>query len=334
VLRSILDDAAAGKLGAAEPVKKIGDYYGACMDDAGIEKKGRKAIQPLLTKASKVRDPKSWFAMLLELHKVGDDAVWQVSAQPDFVNSSMNVLWMEAGGLTLPDRDYYVEASFKDKLDAYRAHLVRMFGLLGRKPAAAAAAAADVLRIETELAKVTKTGVEARVIKDMYNPKTLDELKGLSASVDWKAYFKGLGVAAPASVIVGTPKFFQALDGLRKTQKPAAWQAYFTYRVIAGNAFAVGKRFDDEMFALRQALTGVKAPRERYKRCIDGVDGALPEYLGPAFVERSFPGTSKAAANALIDALFASMETQIGKLDWMSAATRPPPRPSSPSSSV
>ena len=322
VLRAILEDAAAGKLGTGEPATKVGAFYGSCMDEAAIEKKGTKAIKPLLTRAGKVRDAKTWFAMVLELQKLGVNAVWSVATESDFANSTQNALWLESGGLSLPDRDYYTEAKFKDKVDAFRAHLVRMFGLLGKKPAQAAAAADAVIAIETQLASVTKTGVERRDIPGMYNPKKIAELSGLTASIDWKAYFKGLGIDPGPQVIVASPKFFQALDGLRKATKPAAWQAYFTYQLISSSAFAVGKKYDDEMFALRQALTGVKQPRERYKRCIDATTGAMPEYVGQPYVERAFPGESKQAAIDLVDAIFASMDDRLGKLDWMTATTQ------------
>ncbi|MEZ4368462.1 MAG: M13 family metallopeptidase [Kofleriaceae bacterium] len=322
VLRKILEEAAAGTLGKDEVSTKIGGYYGSCMNEGAIEKQGTKPIKSLLAKVGKVSSAKAWQAAVVELHKLGVPAVWATFAEADFADSTQNIVWLESGGLGLPDRDYYSDAKFADKVEVYRAHVARMFELLGRKPAAAKTAAEQVLQIETALAAVTKTGVEARDIGAMYNPTEPAALKDVSKSIDWKGYWKALGVNPGAKVNVASPKFFAAIDGLRKTIKPAAWASYFTYHLISESAFSVGKKYDDEVFALQQALSGVKTQRDRYKRCVDATTYAMPEYVGQPFVARAFPGTSKQAATDQIAAIADAMNAAIGKLDWMSPATQ------------
>ncbi len=316
-IRSLLEDDAKGT--STDPgAKKLGDFYASCMDETAIEKAGMSGIRALLSKTTKVRDASSWFAAVTELHKTGIDVVWNVSSGPDLKDSTMNVTQIDSSGLGLPDRDYYVEAKFADKLAAYKAHVGKMLAL-----AKAQGSPHDVIAIETELAKVTKTGVERRDVPASYNPTDLKALGKQVSSVDWKAYFKALGVTPSAKIIVGTPKFLDAIDGLRKQFKPAQWSTYFTYHLLAGTAATLPKALDEEAFELQKILTGVEQQRERYKRCIDMTTGALGEVLGKQYSDKYFPEPAKQTATKLVDAIVASMHDDLSHLDWMSEQTRP-----------
>src|SRR5437660_3260647 len=123
-----------------------------------------------------------------------------------------------------------------------------MLDLAGTKKADAAAA--DVVAIETELAKVTKPALERRDPNGMYNPIDAKGLAKLARSIDWKAYFAALEITPSAKIVVGTPKFFAALDGLRARFRPAQWANYFTFHLLEDSAFALPKVFDDEAFEL------------------------------------------------------------------------------------
>lgn len=321
ILRQIMDDAAAGKVGTAVG-KKIGDYYASCMDETAIEKRGLSSIKNVLTKIGRVKDDGSWLAAVVDLHKLGVNVMWGVAPDADFEDATTNVLFVDSGGLKLPDRDYYVEATFKDKLAAYRMHLGRMFELLGRNKVVAQAAAEDVIAIETALAKVTKTGTERRDLPALYNKFDQAGLAKLSSRVDWTAYFTGLGFDPGKKIIVTTPAFMQAIDGVRTTFAAKQWVNYFTYHLVSASALALPRRFDDEAFALTKALRGVEKKRDRYKRCIDATTDAMSEYVGQPFVDRAFPGASKQAASQMVDAIAEAMGKQFDHLDWMSAETK------------
>ncbi len=290
------------------------------MDEAAIEKAGITAIKPLLDRTLKVKDAKSWMAALVDLHKVGIWLVWQVSVEPDLENSTVNVVTLDPWGLGLPDRDYYLKDDFKAVRDGYQQNVAKLLALGGvAKPEAAAA---DVVAVETEIAKLMKTRVERRDIKAAYNPTDLKKLGKQTKSVDWKAYFKALGATPSTKIVVGTPKFFAALDGLRKRLKPAQWSAYFTYNLLYDTAIALPKSFDDAAFAHRQLVMGVAEKPPRFKRCIDQTTIAMSELLGKAYVDKHFGAQSKQSAVSLIEAIAAAMNDEIGKLDWMSAETR------------
>jgi putative endopeptidase len=321
-LRTILEDARAGKGGDDPIMAKLGAFYGSCMDEAGIEKAGLSGIQPLLDKIGKVKDAKSLVGALVDLHNVGVGVGFGAGSEGDFADSSKNVLWVDSGGLGLPDRDYYFKDDFKDKVAAYREHLVAVFKLLGRDAKKADAAAGNVLAIEQQLAEVTRDGVARRDLPKLYNPHDLAGLAKLTPKIDWKAYLTGRGNAEHAKVIVTTPEFFSRLDQMIGTVKAAEWQDYLTYHLIDGMSFALPKKFDDESFAFEQKLSGVEKQRERYKRCIDATGFALNEALAQPYIEKMFPGTSKQAAIETVSSIARAFDGEIDKLDWMSAETK------------
>ena len=298
--------------------KQLGAFYASCMDEAAIEKAGMAGVKPLYARASKVTDAKSWFTAMTELQRAGVGVVWGIGSGPDLKDSTMNITQLDSGGLGLPDRDYYLDAKFKDKLAAYTTHVGKMLAL-----AKAPGAAADVVAIETELAKVTKTGVEKRDVPASYNPTTLDALAKQVISVNWKAYFKALGVTPSEKINVGTPRYFAAVDVLRTQFKPAQWATYFTYHLLEEAAPSLPKAFDDEAFELQKILTGVEKQRERNKRCIDATTAALGELLGKQYSDKYFPEPAKQTATKLVDAIVASMHDDLSHLDWMSEQTRP-----------
>ena len=310
-LRHLLDDDAAGS------GSKLGDYYAACMDEAGVEQAGIASVKPLFDKAMKVKDAASWTAALIALHDANVDVMWRFDAAPDFKDSTKVLTQLDAGGLGLPERGYYLDDKYKDKLAAYTAHVGRTLALV-KSPGNAD----DVVAIETELAKVTKSPVEQRDVPASYNPTDAKGLAKQVKSVAWPAYFKALNIKPSAKLNLGTPKFFAAIDGLRAKFKPAQWAAYFTYHAVDAFADDLPKAFDDEHFELVKALTGAQARPERYKRCIDATTGALGELLGKQYADAYFPPAAKQTATALVDAIVAAMNGDLGGLDWMSPAAR------------
>ncbi|MGE5185333.1 MAG: M13 family metallopeptidase [Acidobacteriota bacterium] len=322
-VRTLLEDDAKG-IGVDAIGKKLGDYYASCMDTAAIDKAGTTGIKPMLDKINKVRDARSWQAALDALHEVGINVMWSIGSGADLKDSMMTVTELDSGGLGLPDRDYYVKPEFKDKVEAYRAHVAKMLVLAGKvkdgKPAETAAG--DVLAIETELAKVTKTGVEKRDPAAAYNPTDDKGLAKQVKSFDWKTYWKALGFTPSKKLVIGTPKFFAAIDGLRAKFKPAQWQSYFTYHLVEEASFALPKAFDDESFELKKALTGQPQQAERYKRCIESAESALGELLGQQYVAKYFPAQAKQTATQLVEALLQALGEDLSSLDWMSDATK------------
>jgi len=311
-LRQLLDEA------ATTPGDKLGDYYGACMDDAGREKRGTAAIAPVLAKIAAVKDAKSWLAAVEALHEVGAWVVWSVDGRADLKESTQNITFIDAGRLGLPDRDYYLKPDFAPKRDAYLAHVGRMLALVG----APTDRAADVVAIETELAGLTKTAIERRDPVAAYNVADAKALAKQVGTIDWPGYWKALGISPSKKLIIGTPRYIGALDKLRAKFTFEQWRTLFRYRFVKSQAFALPKAFDDEAFELEKALTGVEKQRDRDKRCVEATERALGELLGQRYVAKHFPPAARVTATALVDAIATAMGGEIGQLDWMSAATK------------
>jgi putative endopeptidase len=292
------------------------------MDEASIERAGTAAIKPLLDRTMKLRDAKSWNAAVTELHKVGVPVLWSQTAFADLKDSTTNVTYMDASGLGLPDRDYYVQPELKDKVDAYKEHVTKLLALAGVSQGQATVGANDVVAIETELAKLTKTGVEQRDVHAAYNPTDAKALAKQVKTFDWKAYWKALAFQPSKKLVLGTPKYFAALDKLRAKFKPAQWSNYFTYHAVQTYSFALPKAFDDQAFELERALTGVEKRQDRSRRCIEATQDALGELIGQQYVAKYFPGSSKSNATTLVDAIVRVMSDEIGRLTWMSDATK------------
>ncbi len=317
--RGILEEAAKG-IGGDAVAKKLGDFYASCMDESTIDRVGIAPIKPFLDKTTKVKDAKSWMATLTELHRLNMWVAFRSHAMADLKDSTTNVLYIDTAGLGLPDRDYYVKPDFKDKVDAYKAHVARMF--TAANIADPQTAAADVLAIETELAKLTKTKTEARDVTAAYNPTDVVGLAKRTKSIDWKPYWKTLGIEPGKKIVLGTPKFFDAFDALRAKFKFPQWGNYFTYHLLIRTSFWLPKAFDAEAFELDKVLTGVEKQKDRSKRCIEATEQALGEVLGLQYVTKYFPATSKKQVTGYVDALVKVMGEEIAKLPWMSESTR------------
>ncbi|MEO7735984.1 MAG: M13 family metallopeptidase, partial [Kofleriaceae bacterium] len=288
----------------------------------------------VLAKTQGVKDARTWLTALIELHKLGVFAVWDHQVLPDLKSAATNVTYLDAAGLTLPDRDYYVAPGRKDLLAAYQRHVGKMLALVsilptpatpaaGKTPAVPAAdPAADVVAIETELAKLSKTAVEQRDLADAYHPTDLRALAKQATSVDWPRYFQGLGVAPSKRLVIGTPRLFAGLDKLRAQIKPAQWASYFTYQLLEQFAFALPASFAAEAFELHKLVSGVERPLERSQRCVAATGTALGDLLAQPYVARYFAGSAKQDVTKVVDAVAAAMAAELGTLDWMSDATR------------
>ena len=194
LLRSLLEKAA--KAPGEDPIqKKLGAWYGACMDEGAIEKAGVKPLKPLLAVVDRVRDDKTLHAAVIELHRRGIFPLFSVSSQQDFKDATQVIAGLDQDGLGLPDRDYYLldDPKMKEIRAFYAGHVERLLILGGDKQAAAKKAAEDVLRIETALAKLAQDKVARRDPYQVYHRVDRGGLAGAAKGFPWDAYWKALG---------------------------------------------------------------------------------------------------------------------------------------------
>jgi putative endopeptidase len=323
-LHQIMVDAAAGKGGEDPGVRKFGAYFAACMDEPTIEGLKGKPLEPLLKLVKKVKDEKTLAATVTELHKRQIWVLWDVSDTQDAKDATRVIAEIDQHGLGLPDRDYYVKDDDKSKeiRDRYVIHVKNMLHLAGLPDKQAKGAADDVMRIETALARASKTRVERRDPKAMYNRIDRGGVAGKAPRMLWDAYWKELGFPEIQEINVTAPPFLEAVNGLFSTEKPAAWQSYLTWHVVRATAALLPKAFVDEAFAFESSLTGQKEQRPRWKRCVEATDGALGELVAPAFLKDHFAPESKEATERFVHEIARTFGEEVDKLDWMDAVTK------------
>ena len=322
-LKRILEEATHS--GATDPVtQKLGAFYGACMDEAAADKAGALPIRTLLDKASQVKDKKGLSSLVTELHAVGITPLFDTSPTQDADDATHWMANLDQNGLGLPDRDYYLrdDEGSKKLLVTYREHVTRMLFLAGFAEKRAAAAAADVLALETQLAKISKTKVERRDPKGMFNRVNRTGVAKLTPAFDWDGYFRGVGFPAIQQISVTAPKFFEGLQTLIETTKPAVWQSYLAWQIVHETSSLLSKPFVDERFRMQQALTGQPELPPRWRRCVHATDDSLGDLLAQPYVKDHFPGDSKQSAQTMVSAISAAMGADLDALDWMDVETR------------
>jgi len=324
LLHKILEDARTDKEKADPLIARLGSYYAACMDEASIEKLGTKPIKAQLKKIKRIKRIKDIAALTFELHRIKIFPLFDISAEQDFKDATKMNAILDQAGLGLPDRDYYFRDDDRSKKirTFYLGHIERMLKLAGFSGRAAKKAAKDVIRIETALAEVSKTRVERRDPKTMYNRISREEIKKSAANFPWDDYFKALGFPQIADISMTAPKFFAGLNDLLKKEKPKAWRSYFAWQLVHHTAKMLPKKFVDENFALRQALTGQKEQRPRWKRCVQSTDGAMGEALAQPYVKLRFAGKSKTATEEMVHEISEAFAVELKKVTWMDPVTK------------
>lgn len=324
LLHKILEDALSAE-GQPDPITaKLGAYYGACMDEAAVEKLGTLPIAALLKKAKGLRRLSDITSLTFELHRKKLFPLFDISAEQDFKDATKMNAILDQAGLGLPDRDYYFRDDDRSKKirEFYLGHIERMLKLVKYSEGNAKKAAKDVMRIETALAAVSKTRVERRDPQGMYNKVARKDLKKAAANFPWDGYFKALGFPQISEINMTAPKFFAGLSDLLKKEKPKAWRNYFAWQIIYHASDMLPAKFVDEHFALRQALTGQKEQRPRWKRCVASTDSSMGEALAQPYVKLRFAGTSKAATEEMVREISEAFAVELKKVDWMDETTK------------
>jgi predicted metalloendopeptidase len=322
-LRSILESASS-QANADPTLQAVGTFYSTCVDDVAREAAGTKGIDPLLKKVRSVRDLPSLVAAVVELHRHGIFSIFVVGSEQDSANATRVIARLDQGDIGVLDRQHYVDddARSKEIRTHYLDHVSRMMQLAGKTHAEASKAAADVMALETKLAKHWKTPIERRDPSGMYNKVDRAGLASLTPTWSWDAYFQGLGFEGLREINVAAPAFLQGLEKLLASTKPAVWRAYLEWQLLSATAAALPKRFDDESFAMRRVLTGQERLPDRWKRCVAATDEALGEALGRLFVARHFTETSRDAVRQMVAAISTAFSKRLGELDWMDETTK------------
>lgn len=306
--------------------KQYGDFYAACMDTGLVEQKGLSPLDPALKRIAGLNDPHKIATVMGDLAATGAPApLFRFNVGQDEKDSSKQIAQIFQGGISLPDRDYYIvdNPHFQEIRKQYVAHVAKMFTLAGDSPETAAKEAASVLAIETALAKASTSRTDLRQPENHYHIYTLADFQKLVPDFNFNTYFSDVKVGHFDTLNVATPNFFKTVNELVAGEPINAWKSYFRWHVIHGSATDLPKAFFDENFDFfGRTLAGQKEPQPRWKQCTALSDRALGEAVGQDWVKQNFPPAAKESMDNLVAALDKALGDDIKTLPWMSDDTK------------
>ena len=315
------------KMATRTPIQqKVGDYFQACMDTSAIDALGTKPVLPYLARIDALKTREQLVAAIPELHHAAPGSFFFGSGTgQDAINSSLIIVEVGAGGLGLPDRDYYLKTDPKSvKLrEQYIAYVQQILTLAGESPTQANSESESILRIETALAKASLTRVDRRDPHKTYHVMSVADLGHLTPALDWNKYFTLQGAPNTATLNVSQPEFMKAVQAELASEPVEALRAYLRFHLLTTAAPSLAHPFEQANFDFyAKTLRGVDVMPARWKTCTRAVDRNLGEALGQEFVNRTFTPDTRAKTQLMTEQVEAAMGQEIEALDWMSPATK------------
>jgi len=323
-LKTILDVATSDSAATGDR-RKVGDYYASCMDTASIESAGAKPIQPLLGRIAAVQSRQDLVAMLASLEVLGGVGATDVARGSDPDNSDQVIAGISAGGLSLPDRDYYFKDDAKSKTirDEFLKYSQNLLRLLGDSPAVSTAEALKVLEFETTLANATLTNVARRDPYNRNHKMSFAQLEALTPNYDWKADFRLLNVSTSGLINVAEPEFLKAFNKQLEQAPVETWKTWLRWRVVSSRAQYLSKAFFDEWFHFESTvLSGVTEQQPRWKVCVASTDATLGDALGRLYIEKHFPPEAQRRMQQLVVNMRDALGEELKAADWLAPETR------------
>jgi putative endopeptidase len=325
-LREIIESAAQdADRNPQSEVSKIGRLYTSFLDEQRLERLGARPLAHELARIASIRDKREIPALMAHLEQIGVVVPCDGGVEQDRRDSSRYVFEIGQSGLGLPDRDYYLkddDAKLVGIRGQYQSYIAASLARLGDGDAAAEAAA--IVALETDLARAQWTKVENRNPVKTYNRVEVAKLSALAGPYDWAQYLSAVGAAGKIdSVIVRQPSYLTAFAAAMTATSLPVWKAYFSWHLVAQYAQFLSKPYVDERFAFYGiALYGVPENRPRWKRGVALVDGSIGEGLGKLYVDRYFSPASKQRVETMVQNLLETYRQEIQALTWMGADTK------------
>jgi putative endopeptidase len=321
---SVLQEASANPKyvdGSAE--RKAAEFYRVGMDSSRAEQQGVQPLQPMLERVKALKTKKALQDFLAYEDRRGGDAFYGFGIFPDLKNSKVMGAYLGAGGLGLPDRDYYVKDDTKSKetRKAYEQHIARMFEMMGEPNAQKKAQ--TVLAMETRLAQKMLTKEEQRNPYNLYHKRSIAELNKMVPSVNWQKYLADIGAPSLDTLIVMQPKYMEAYEKMVKERSLDDLKTYLNWRLIDGAAPFLSNQFVQANFDFySKYLRDVQEMSPRWKRVINVADGMIGEAIGKLYVDEAFPPQAKQQAMEMVENIKEAFGERIRNLEWMSDSTK------------
>ena len=320
----ILEKASAGGANRDAIDQKIGDYYGSCMEETAVNQKGLDPLKPELDRIAGVKDKQTLIDAIARVHMIGPNPLFNFYSQPDLHNADQVIAFIDQGGLTLPDRDFYLKDDAKNQ--ELRKSLVeyatQVFTLAGQSSQQASDSAQTVLQIEISLAKASMDRTSRRDPKNRDHKMSRDAAEQLAPNFYLERYFTDVGAPSFSELNVVNPDFFKQVNSVVASESLDSLKTYVSWHMLDAAAPWLSQPFVDANFKMRQALTGQKEIQARWKRCVSATDRALGEALGQRYVELTFGAEGKQRMLKMVDALEKSLDEDIQGLPWMTPDTK------------
>ncbi len=328
-LRELIEGVAAQQNEKGSVAQKIADLYNSAMDSVALNEHGLDEMAAFLacdgyqTSAQITQDwlKQVWPKMLRQ----GVDGLMGFYIGADEKDSKNNILSIVQGGLTLGQKDYYLDQDPETAKirEAYVAYIRQLVSHVGFGETDAARISDDVMRIETRLAKASKSMTELRDPEANYHKMSYDQLKKDFAGIDWDAYLHIFGISGLKDVIVGQPEAIHEVEKILAEETPEALQNVYLWHAIDMAAGYVDDESRNLSFAFwGTALSGKTQDRPRWKRAVSSVEGCLGEALGQLYVAKYFPPAAKERMEKLVANLQQALGERIDAQDWMSDETK------------
>jgi putative endopeptidase len=307
----------------SDEATKISNIYASFMAADAVNAKGCSPIADELSEVESITSLKDFISTLAKLEARGLSGIFASFIYADMKDASTNIMYINQGGISLPDESYYREEKYAEIRTAYVAHMAKMFELAD--VANGADLSAKVMALETSIASHHWDQVKGREANLTYNKMSRDQVKALLSSFDWDLYLTDGEIPASVldSVIVRQPSFFEGLDSILANFDLAAWKAWMKWHIVSGAAPYLSDELVEENFAFfGKTLSGTPELRERWKRAVTMIEGSLGEAVGKVYVQKYFPAEAKSRMEALVTNLIEAYRVSITELAWMSPETK------------
>lgn len=325
-LRELIEGLAAQKNNqAGSAAQKIGDLYNMAMDSVTLNKQGAEPVKAMLDKIAGMKDKSEIVPMMTEMAHIGIGTYFRSYVYADPKNSSLNIFQMGQGGINLGEKEYYLDTDSitQNIREQYKLYIGKLFQLAGFSEADAQQKVADVMEIETAIAKVSRSATELRDPEANYHKMSFDELKKTISGIDWDAYMKGLGIQAPAELNVEQVEPIQEVARLMNTLPLSKHVSYLEYNLLDAAASCLSDDFVAARFDFYgKVLSGRQVNQPRWKRAVNSVNGMLGELVGEMYVEKYFPAAAKERMVKLVKNLQTALGERIDAQEWMSDSTK------------
>lgn len=322
-IRKIIEDAASSEAPQGSDEQKVGDFYKSLTNVELRNQLGTAPLQPMLEEVASIKDAQSLGKVSAALARQGVFGAFGGFISPDAKNSSAYGVYFTQTGITLPDRDFYLEDKPQYKaavaaLEEYIADMMRAFEMPD-----AQGAAQRIVALETQLAEIFWAREDNRDPNLTYNATPSNSFAATLAAFGMESYLKEIGLADQPQFIVRQPSYFEELNGLFTDVPLSTWKEYLAFRVMDAFAMDLSEEIEKRHFDFHQTtLSGVEEQKPLWKRGVDGTNQVLGEVLGRIYVDQHFPPEAKRAMEQLVGNLKEAFAERILQLDWMTPATK------------